>query len=83
MDAKTEQTAVDWLVYQLQKHHIKIDIKNTVAFEQAKAIEKQQLKKAYFFGWKTRERKPPNTCAKFEDYSERYLKDIYGIWATS
>jgi len=42
-----KQTAVEWLVEELEKHHTKIDIKNTVAFNQAKAMEKEQIKNAY------------------------------------
>jgi hypothetical protein len=41
-----KQTAVEWLVNELEKHHIKIDIKNTVAFQQAKEMEKEQIIKA-------------------------------------
>ena len=43
-----KQTAVEWLVEQLEQHHTKIDIKNTVVFHQAKAMEKEQIK--YSFG---------------------------------
>ena len=42
-----KQTAVEWLVEELEKHHIKTDIKNTVAFNQAKAMEKEQIMDAY------------------------------------
>ena len=38
-----KQTAVEWLVEQLEKHHIKIDIKNTVVFHQAKAMEEKYM----------------------------------------
>jgi hypothetical protein len=38
-----KQTAVEWLAEQLEQHHIKIDIKNTVVFQQAKAMEKEQI----------------------------------------
>jgi hypothetical protein len=37
------QTAVEWLVEQLLLHHIKIDIKNTVVYQQAKAMEMEQM----------------------------------------
>lgn len=39
---ETKQTAVEWLTEQLQKHYININIKDTVAFDQAKAMEKEQ-----------------------------------------
>jgi hypothetical protein len=38
-----KQTAVEWLVEQLEQHHTKIDIKNTVVFQQAKEMEKKQM----------------------------------------
>jgi hypothetical protein len=42
-----KQTAVDWLVDQLEKHYVKVDIKNTAVFYQAKEMEKQQIIDAY------------------------------------
>jgi hypothetical protein len=42
-----KQTAVEWLVEQLEQHHTKIDIKNTVVFQQAKAMEREQIEDAY------------------------------------
>ena len=47
MNKMKEQTAVEWLVNELENHHIKIDIKNTVAYQQAKAMEKEQIMEAY------------------------------------
>ena len=43
---ESKQTAVEWLVEQLEQHHTSIDIKNTVVFQQAKAMEKEQIMKA-------------------------------------
>jgi hypothetical protein len=46
-----QQTAVELLVDQLEKHYVFQDIKNTTAFLQAKQmekIEKQNYLKAYF-----------------------------------
>jgi hypothetical protein len=40
MERMEKQTAVEWLVEQLEQHHVKIDIENTVVFEQAKEMEK-------------------------------------------
>jgi len=42
-----KQTAVEWLVDELEQHHVKIDIKNTVVFQQAKAMEKEQIINAW------------------------------------
>jgi hypothetical protein len=38
-----KQTAVEWLVEELEQHHTKIDIKNTVVFQQALAMGKEQI----------------------------------------
>jgi HEPN domain-containing protein len=46
-----KQTAVEWLVNELEKHHIKLDLKNTVVFLQAKEMEKEQIEQAYWDGW--------------------------------
>ena len=46
MESK-KQTAVEWLVEELEQHHTKIDIKNTVVFHQAIAMEKEQIIEAY------------------------------------
>ena len=43
----SKQTAVEWLVEQLEQHHTSIDIKNTVVFQQAKAMEKEQIVETY------------------------------------
>jgi hypothetical protein len=45
------QTAVEWLVEELEQHHTKIDIKNTVVFHQALAMEKEQIEQAYWDGY--------------------------------
>lgn len=44
------KTAIDWLVEQLEQHYVKIDIKNTVAFQQAKQMEKEQIMNAHNAG---------------------------------
>ena len=38
-----KQTAVEWLIEELEKHYVKVDIKNTTVFYQAKEMEKQQM----------------------------------------
>jgi hypothetical protein len=38
-----EQTAVEWLINQLEKHYVKVDLKNTTVFLQAKEMEKQRM----------------------------------------
>ena len=52
-----KQTAVDWLVDELEEHHVFHDIKNTDAYQQAKQMEKEQMfeyiEKHYVIGEKT------------------------------
>jgi hypothetical protein len=48
---KAPQTVVEWLVDQLEKHYVKVDIKNTAVFYQAKEIEKEQIVDAYNEGF--------------------------------
>jgi len=72
-----KQTAVEWLVEELEKHHTKIDIKNTVAFNQAKAMEKEQIVDAHYEG-----AKHFNEFCRHEQYpmyvdSETYLHSNY------
>jgi hypothetical protein len=64
-----KQTAVEWLVEKLEQHHTKIDIKNTVVFQQAKAMEKEQHKKTamHFF---------PTSLKK--EHFEHYYTETYG-----
>jgi hypothetical protein len=43
MTNNKQQTAVEWLVDQLEKHYVFQDIKNTTAFLQAKEMEKERM----------------------------------------
>jgi hypothetical protein len=36
-------SSIDWLVEQLEKHHVKQDLKNTAVFQQAKEMHKQEI----------------------------------------
>jgi len=63
-----KQTAVEWLVEELEKHHTKIDIKNTVAFNQAKEMEKEQIQDAYYHGIWLDESKVHSPYIAAEDY---------------
>lgn len=47
-----KQTAVEWLIDKLEKHYVHHDLKNTVVFEQAKTMEKEQIMDAYDDGIK-------------------------------
>ena len=60
-----QQTAVEWLVDQLEKHYVFQDIKNTTAFLQAKEMEKGKLEDAWVEGVKNW-----NPSKTFEQYYE-------------
>lgn len=45
-----KQTAVEWLINELEKHHIFLDIKNTNVYMIAKQMEKEQIMEAYSKG---------------------------------
>jgi hypothetical protein len=69
MENNKQVTAVEWLVEQLEQHHTKIDIKNTVVFQQAKEMEKQQHQQTaiYFY---------PSALKRIN--FEQYYKETYG-----
>jgi hypothetical protein len=65
-----KQTAVEWLINELEKHHIKVDLKNTVVFMQAKQMESQQIQNAFSKGelnYLSKQRRIP-----IEYYNETY-----------
>jgi len=64
-----QQTAVELLVYQLEKHYVFQDIKNTTAFLQAKEMEKGKLEDAWVEGVKNW-----NPSKTFE----QYYQETYG-----
>jgi hypothetical protein len=61
-----QQTAVEWLVDQLEKHYVLQDIKNTTALLQAKEMEKEQSHLYSVFCFKCINEKIP--VIKFEDW---------------
>jgi hypothetical protein len=61
------QTAVEWLVNELENHHVFHDIKNTVAYQQAKEMEKQQIEDAW--------QKNPQG---FNHTGQQYYNETYG-----
>ena len=63
-----KQTAVEWLINELEEHHVFHDIKNTVAFQQAKAMEKEQLCQMYIQGRKDNH---------LDYYPEKHAKETY------
>ena len=66
-----KQTAVEWLAEQLEQHHIKIDIKNTVVFQQALAMEKEQIVDAFDSG-QMEEAKQEFWTKGYKYYNETY-----------
>ena len=69
-----KQTAVEWLVEQLEQHHTSIDIKNTVVFQHAKAMEKEQIMKAVYDSMGTNF--DPNMGRAEQYYNEIYESKI-------
>jgi hypothetical protein len=70
-----ELTAVEWLVNELENHHIKIDIKNTVVYQQAKAMEKEQIIDAYRDGRSDQQSDRPSKF--YNRMAEQYYNEIF------
>jgi hypothetical protein len=51
MTNNKQQTAVEWLVEQFEKYYVFRDLKNTIVYQQAKEMEKEQIEEAYKRGW--------------------------------
>jgi hypothetical protein len=68
-----KQTAVEWLIEQLEQHHVKIDIKNTVVNQQAKEMEKEQIIDAFGIGCQVESTR----LIGYQDIAEQYYKETY------
>ena len=68
-----KQTASEWLIDQLEKHYVKVDIKNTAVFYQAKEMEKQQIIDAYQQGFNNAYFSNPLNPEQY--YNETFKKD--------
>jgi len=68
---ESKQTAVEWLVNELENHHVFHDIKNTVAYQQAKEIEKEYSLNAFFAGYNYK-------GILVIDKHEEYYQETYG-----
>jgi uncharacterized caspase-like protein len=66
-----KQTAVEWLVNELEEYHVFHDIKNTAAFQQAKAMEKEQIVDGVFAGYNY-------DGARLEEHAEQYYTETHG-----
>jgi hypothetical protein len=42
-----KQSSIEWLIDQLEKHYVKTDLKNTVAYQRAKAMHKEEIMDAH------------------------------------
>jgi hypothetical protein len=65
-----KRTALEWLVEELENHYTHIDIKNTVAFDLAKAMEKEQIIDSFFGGYNYE-------GGEVEEKSEQYYNKTY------
>lgn len=63
-------TSIEWLVENLEKHHVNIDLKNTVVFDIAKEMHKQEIIEAWGFG---NDSEPKETT---DYYAEQYYNEI-------
>lgn len=72
---ETKQTAVEWLVRQIVELEIKVDSneneKVKLLFQQAKAMEKEQIESAFDSGYFNYE-------VLFYDNAEQYYNETYG-----
>ena len=81
MSNSKKQTAVEWLIDKLEKHYVHHDLKNTVVFTQAKAMEKEQHIEAYSNGWHDGQDKIIDQCKHIDkggdDAGEQYYNETY------
>jgi hypothetical protein len=66
----SKQTAVEYLVEQLEEHYTNIDIKNTVVYQQAKAMEKEQIVDGVYAGYNY-------DGARLEKRAEQYYNETF------
>ena len=74
---ENKQTAVEWLVDQLEKHHVHNDIKNTIVYEQAKAMEKEQLGETWDAALGAFDARGFNRVRAIVDFDD-YYNETYG-----
>lgn len=72
--AGMKQTAVEWLVNELETHHVFHDIKNTVAFQIAKQMQREQIMQAWIDGMKSVSIAPFED-EFYQDEAERYYEN--------
>jgi len=72
-----QQTAVEWLVEQLEQHHVKIDIKNTVVYQQAKEMEKEQILRSMGIAFNDALEIQAGKKSPYKDW-EQFYNETYG-----
>jgi hypothetical protein len=71
-----KKTALEWLVDQLEKHYVKVDIKNTAVFYQAKEMEKEQIIDAFGVGCQVESTRLIGYHKMAEQYYNETFKEI-------
>jgi hypothetical protein len=71
------QTAVDWLIIELNSE-IHTTEKLAVIFQQAKAMEKEQIVKATILSHFEGARQSAKTSEEYIKYGEQYYNETYG-----
>jgi hypothetical protein len=71
-----KQTAVDWLIEKLEKHYVKVDIKNTTVFYQAKEKEKEQIIDSFGVGCQVESTRLIGYHKMAEQYYNETFKEI-------
>jgi len=75
-----KQTAVEWLVEQFENYYVFRDLKNTIVYQQAKEMEKQQIVNADLNATK-RTAKGVNadvSIIRVKELAEQYYNETYG-----
>lgn len=62
-----KQSSIEWLIDQLEKYYVKTDLKNTAAYQQAKAMHEDEMKK---FGIK----------CQMAMYSSDHVWSVEDVW---
>ena len=64
-----KQTSIEWLIDQLEKHYVHYDLKNTIVYEQAKEMHKQEIINSHIDG------QPIYSCQS--EKAEQYYQETF------
>ena len=70
-------TAVEWLVEQFEKYYVFRDLKNTIVYQQAKEMEKEQIIDAHIEGQRVFDNYQHTQWTT--DQAEQYYNEIYTV----